>query len=514
MATRGVSSLTALIFFGAIAACAPGNDDGAPGQNSALVGDSIDKGGDTGSAPGDGKIADPSLARGDRIAGTTELYGRSIKLHISDPDNMGWASIENGDPGDQVWLDKSTDGGANWEGRVGKTSIPDGGRSWRTQMWGIDGAPVNELYWGVLRACGKAGNRDEVSCTPWFRGTALSSTPTDAAATAMMMLYDASAGHHLWRGIGWWNSANVLTGLLDYENVTGSHAFHFVIDDVFNNNNRKYAGDFKNQLMDDTAWWALAWVRAYDVTHDSKYLDTARKGADYMSRFFDGTCGGGMWWANNNDYSHKERRYKNAITNELYIKLNASLHNRLPGDTTYLDRAQQGWQWFAQSGMINGNSRINDGLTDDCKNNNDTEWTYNQGVILGALVELHRATGDASLITKARAIADATIASDGLNPNGILREPCEAWGCGADGAMFKGAFIRNLGELNRYLDGRPYDYYIQKQFDAAYKSNRTTIDQYGVHWAGSFDQFDGSTQGSGLDLAVAAYGGRKTSGWW
>jgi predicted alpha-1,6-mannanase (GH76 family) len=164
--------------------------------------------------------------------------------------------------------------------------------------------------------------------------------------------------------------------------------------------------------------------------------------------------------------------------------------------------------------MINGNSRINDGLTDDCKNNNDTEWTYNQGVILGALVELHRATGDASLLTKARAIADATIASDGLNPNGILREPCEAWGCGADGAMFKGAFIRNLGELNRYLNGRPYDGYIQKQFNAAYNSNRTTIDQYGVHWAGSFDQFDGSTQGSGLDLAVAAYGGRKTSGWW
>jgi predicted alpha-1,6-mannanase (GH76 family) len=77
--------------------------------------------------------------------------------------------------------------------------------------------------------------------------------------------------------------------------------------------------------------------------------------------------------------------------------------------------------------MINGDSLINDGLTDDCRNNNQATWSYNQGVILGALVELAKATGDNDgHINPARQIADAVLASSSLNPDGILREA----GCG------------------------------------------------------------------------------------
>ncbi len=70
---------------------------------------------------------------------------------------------------------------------------------------------------------------------------------------------------------------------------------------------------------------------------------------------------------------------------------------------------------------------INDGLSEESNgtrtNNGGQTWTYNQGVILGGLVELYKATGDRSLLESARQIADGVITSAILSPNGILTEP-------------------------------------------------------------------------------------------
>jgi predicted alpha-1,6-mannanase (GH76 family) len=284
--------------------------------------------------------------------------------------------------------------------------------------------------------------------------------------------------------------------MLDYWTRTGDAKYRYAIGNTFDKNR---GNNFTNEYLDDTGWWGLAWVRAYDLTGESRYLDMAKKTADYMNSYRDGTCGGGVWWRN-------DKTYKNAITNELFIKLSAALHHRIAGDTVYLQRARDTWQWFQASGMINANNLINDGLDSaTCRNNGQTTWTYNQGVILGALVQLHDATGDAALLTKAQQLANASTASSALNPGGILREPCEDGNCGADGPSFKGIYVRNLGELDRALTGRPYRAYLQRQVDAMVARDRTTLDQYGLHWNGPFDQVDAARQHSALDAHVAAY---------
>ena len=102
----------------------------------------------------------------------------------------------------------------------------------------------------------------------------------------------------------------------------------------------------------------------------------------------------------------------------------------------YLDWAMKEWQWFQSSGMINSQNLINDGLTNDtCENNGGTVWSYNQGVILGALTELARATSDDSYITTAKTIADAAIANL-TDASGVLHDPCEP-DCGADGSQVR-----------------------------------------------------------------------------
>ncbi|WP_163511801.1 glycoside hydrolase family 76 protein [Fodinicola acaciae] len=437
---------------------------------------------------------DPALAAGDRTPVSATVYSRQIVLHISDADNMGWASIDNGDPTDEVWLDRSYDGGRSWSGgsKLGDTTIPDGRRGWRTLMYNVDD-PANHGV-GALRACGKAGNRSDIACTQWARSTVNAGTRVDAAATALMQYYNN--GNGLWNTTGWWNSANALTAIIDYSQRTGSTAYRYAIANTFDKNKNAQGGNFTNDYMDDTGWWGLAWVRAYDLTGDSRYLNMARIDADYMYSFRDGTCGGGIWW-------RSQRDYKNAITNELFVKLAAALHDRISGDTNYLNKATEIWNWFNASGMINSGHLINDGLDSSCHNNGQTTWTYNQGVILGGLLELNKATGNAGYLTTARQIADAATTSSVIAPGGILREPCEPANCGGDGPSFKGVFVRNLGELSR-ATGNPYASFLQRQADSAYAHDRNPMDQYGLSWAGPYDSSDGARQHSAVDLMTAA----------
>jgi predicted alpha-1,6-mannanase (GH76 family) len=437
---------------------------------------------------------DPALAPGDREPVAASLFGRRFSLHVNDTDAMGWAVVTTGAAGDQVWLDRSFDGGRTWGSgsRLGLTTTPAGSTGWRTLMFNVDDWANHGV--GALRACGKAGDRPDIVCTAWARSTWNAWDRRTAAATGLMMFYRNDTG--LFDTTGWWNSANALTAVVDGIRVSGMTSYQYVIANTYDRNVNAGIGQFRNDYIDDTGWWALAWIAAYDVTGDGRYLATARAGADYMRSYWDGVCGGGVWWST-------ARGYKNAITNELYIKVNAALHNRIAGDTSYLQRARDGWSWFAASGMINGSNLVNDGLTSGCANNGQVAWSYNQGVILNALTELNHATGDAALLTRARQLANASTANAGLNPGGILREPCEP-NCGADGPSFKGAYVRGLGVLNAALSDHPYTTYLRRQADSAYATDRTTLDQYGLRWAGPFDQADAARQQSTLDLLNAA----------
>jgi predicted alpha-1,6-mannanase (GH76 family) len=331
---------------------------------------------------------------------------------------------------------------------------------------------------------------------------------TRAAITALQQWYNPATG--IYTSTGWWNSANAITTLANYSRLAHTQEFF----PIFANTLEKAqagpdgAKNFLNKYYDDEGWWALAWIDAYDLTHDQKYLRQADAiFKDMQLGWDDQTCGGGIWWS-------KDNKDKNAIENELFLSVAASLANRehdraLQADALAWMRKE--WRWFSDSGMINADHLINDGLDPSnpshCPNNGKRTWTYNQGVILDGLTEMVLAEKkahhpDATLIPLAHSIAIAAM-EHLKDRNGALGEPDDAHD-GADVPQFKGIFARNLMLLNQRYPVPGYAAFVARNAALIWNNDRNSANQLGFWWGGPFDTADAARQSSALDLLIAA----------
>ena len=262
-----------------------------------------------------------------------------------------------------------------------------------------------------------------------------------------------------------------------------------------------------NDYYDDEGWWALAWIDAYDLTGERRYLAMAQSIFADMTGGWDETCGGGIWWS-------KQRTYKNAIANELFLSVATHLEVRAAADpANYAAWAEREWRWFQASGMINGEHQVNDGLTLNktsgaCSNNGRTVWTYNQGVVLGALAEWSRVNPDPALLLQARVLADVGLSH--LTDNaGVLHDVCEPLNCGADAPQFKGIFVRNLRALDRVVHEPRYTTFFRVNAESVWQNDRSGEGKLGLVWSGPVLLADASTQSSALDALVAVLPDRE-----
>ena len=335
----------------------------------------------------------------------------------------------------------------------------------------------------------------------------------NAGVAALQSWYVPQTG--LYAGTGWWNSANAITVLVDASRQTGSQQWAPVLANTFAHAQvvvpkaeqvgrlKKMTGapGFLNKYYDDEGWWALAWIDAYDLTGEARYLQMSQSIFTDMTGGWDKTCGGGVWWS-------KNRKHKNAIENELFLSVAAHLATRVHKNKEYKQWAGREWTWFRKSGMINAQGLVNDGVEQDpetgaCHNNGKQTWTYNQGVILGGLAEWSKTKHDAKLLPEAHRIAAAAL--DHLtDADGVLHEPCEARHCGGDGIQFKGIFVRNLAELNRTAPDPRYGQFFRTNAASVWSRDRADPDRFGVNWSGPVTETGAGTEASALDVLVAA----------
>jgi predicted alpha-1,6-mannanase (GH76 family) len=330
------------------------------------------------------------------------------------------------------------------------------------------------------------------------------------AADVLMSSYEPGKA---WFPSSWWNSAVALQTVGDYMQRTGDRRYLGQLNSTFEKDKGVFPagvlsgdpllGNFTSRAIDDSEWWGLTWLQAYDLTHDPKYLNMAVTIANYVDGYWDtSTCGGGVWWDG-------ERTYKNAIVNGLWIRLTAELHNRIPGDTLWLGRSRTAWAWFQGSGMINAKGLVNDGLTNACTNNGQNVWTYNQGLAIGAGLELWRATRDPQVLNSVRRLADAAIGPDALVTNGVLSEACDDADqtCDDNGKQFKGIFMRYWTDLVDTTHDRGYAAFLGQQAESVWNDDRDAAGRLGTRWSGATNDdhpnvFDWRTQASGLSALI------------
>jgi len=335
--------------------------------------------------------------------------------------------------------------------------------------------------------------------SPSLLAQAYPSQPTDAAArvnaTAEALRSTYNPGTGLFDGTGWWNSANGITALALASRDLHTHDYDVLFENTFRVSQNRFPG-FLNDYYDDEGWWALAWLDVYSLRHDLRYLATAEAIFHDMAGGWSETCGGGIWWK-------KNEHYKNAIANELFLAVAVRLASLQTGAsrTKYLDWAQREERWFLGSGMINGQSLVNDGLDAACHNNGQTTWTYNQGVILTGLLGYNSLTHDPAALSTANRIAFA-VAEHLTDHNGVLHDPCEP-NCGDDGVQFKGILVRNLATLLQDVPAAKLQELIERNADSVWDHARTETNQFSMNWAGPPQNGGTGSLISALDATIA-----------
>lgn len=189
---------------------------------------------------------------------------------------------------------------------------------------------------------------------------------------------------------------------------------------------------------DDMEWFGLALLRFYDITGKDKYIKLVDCLWEDIKTAWNPHCGGGLAWRKD------QPDYKNTPANAPAAILAARLYQRFK-KAEDLDWAKKIYRWNRENLMDRETGFIWDGMNreGDGKIDKDWEFTYCQGVMIGAALELHRILGEAQYASDAGRIYGATC-SRLLDANGLFKDEGRD-----DAGLFKGILVRYLALMSR-----------------------------------------------------------------
>jgi predicted alpha-1,6-mannanase (GH76 family) len=265
----------------------------------------------------------------------------------------------------------------------------------------------------------------------------------DSAQAALNQSFWSPAGQYYLRDntgkpdFNYWWQAHGLDILLDGYQRTKVLDYITKMQQLQQGAKKQNGNTYLNTYYDDMAWHALANLRAFQVTQDQSYKATAQLLWADLKTGWNTNQGGGIAWRKN------QLDYKNTPANAPVAILAARLYqlDRNPDDLAWATKI---YEWQKKTLVDPITSMVWDGINREGNGQIDKGWlfTYNQGVYLGAGLELYRATQQSSYLDDANRTAGYVLNDSQLAPGGVLKDE----GVG-DGGLFKGVLVRYLAQL-------------------------------------------------------------------
>ena len=210
--------------------------------------------------------------------------------------------------------------------------------------------------------------------------------------------------------------------------------------------------------FDDNGWWGLAFIDAFRATGDRRYLhDAARAFTFIMRSGWDNHGGGGIWWDTSHDHKTAEPLAAAAFIGAVIY---GATHK-----SAYLQQVNKLLDWANAHSWNSATHLYSRNATDN------TIMDYVQGMMIGADLELCKATATTAYCQKAEQLGQASIQAFPSEPD---------WSSTADGL-----YLRFLLDLYRYDGDRQlYDLVYNNALRAISKARDATTGLYLRSWSG------------------------------
>lgn len=235
---------------------------------------------------------------------------------------------------------------------------------------------------------------------------------------------------------------------------TKSPKYRQLIEDIYQGGYEQYDKyNWNNKIewfiYDDMMWWIISLGRAYEITHEPKFLAHASSGFYHVWKESYDPERGGMWWNFKHDGKMSCINYPTVIGA-------MTLYN-ITKDADYLEKAKNIYAWSRKVFFNQEDGRIADNMHYHFQQRNgmDIDWTtqlYNQATCIGSAVMLYKATKNKQYLKDA-ILAANYVQNSMCDDNGLLpfKNGIEQGIYGAIFAQYIITLIKN-GDQPQYVD--------------------------------------------------------------
>lgn len=298
----------------------------------------------------------------------------------------------------------------------------------------------------------------------------------------------------------YWPQAHALDVVVDAYLRTGKSQYVDYFNKWYTGVKEKNGNKFLNDFYDDMGWNALATLRVYDTTHFEKFKDAVMELWGGIKGGWSENGGGGVQWSTGTP------NFKNTPTNGPACILAARLYTDFK-DPADLEWAHKIYDWLKAYMMDEMTGAVIDGLHADNGSMETNIYTYNQGLMIGAAVEMFKLTQDQVYLNDAIKVANYSLNSSSVSTaDRLLKDEGNG-----DGGLFKGVFVRYftqlilVPELNDNVRQRYISFLKLNAETLWFAGTNKTAGLFGSYWkTPPTGNVDLTTQTSGCTLIEAA----------